>query len=202
MIHDDELGKILASEALQLNEDLQKDPLLGSIEQMWNVNPFREVIPVDWAGIAASLRIVWLRSMREPGTAMTALAKLNAALWRTAFDVWSDAGNRWLGMAPADVRFSPARRQAVCGPGMANQPGLPHAQGELSSRLRLAAAGERPSRGYGRSGEATHQLSSTPIRRCDEPIPVADLEPRGAETRHGDRRRPAWPKARAIWRGT
>jgi polyhydroxyalkanoate synthase len=107
VIHDDELGKILASEALQLNEGLQKDPLLGAIDQMWNANPFREVIPVDWAGIAVSLRIVWLRSMREPGATMTALAKLNAALWRAAFDVWSDAGNRWLGMAPADVGSAP-----------------------------------------------------------------------------------------------
>jgi polyhydroxyalkanoate synthase len=103
VIHADELGKILASEARQLNEGLQKDPLLGSIDQIWNANPFREVIPLDWAGIAASLRSVWLHSLREPGAAMMALAQLNATLWRTAFDVWSDAGNRWLGMTPADA---------------------------------------------------------------------------------------------------
>src|SRR5829696_988615 len=45
----------------QLEERLRKDPTLRSIDQMWNANPLREVVPIDWAEIARALRVVWLR---------------------------------------------------------------------------------------------------------------------------------------------
>ena len=35
---------------------LAQDPLMRSMDQMWNANPLREVIPVDWAGTAWALR--------------------------------------------------------------------------------------------------------------------------------------------------
>jgi polyhydroxyalkanoate synthase len=144
-VHDQEFGKALASGALQLNEILAKDEVLSSVDQMWNANPFREVIPIDWAGISAALRTVWLRSMREPGTALTALARLNTTLWKTAIDVWSDAGNRWMGTVPAEghaaARSADKRFAARNG---REQPGLPHAQRELPARLGLVAARKRP----------------------------------------------------------
>jgi len=52
----------MKSGAEQLTEHLAHDPLLKSIEQMWNANPLHEVIPLDWAGIAWALRTVWLRT--------------------------------------------------------------------------------------------------------------------------------------------
>src|SRR5690349_18023901 len=59
---DDALGNMLAGGVQQLNEMVAKDPMLRAVDDMWNANPLREVIPVDWAGIARSLRTVWLRS--------------------------------------------------------------------------------------------------------------------------------------------
>ena len=48
------LGKMIAGGVKALNETLAKDPLLRSADQMWNANPLREVIPVDWAEIAGA----------------------------------------------------------------------------------------------------------------------------------------------------
>ena len=43
---------VLAGGVRQLEEGLSKDPTLRSIDQMWNANPLREVVPIDWAEIA------------------------------------------------------------------------------------------------------------------------------------------------------
>ncbi len=95
MTNDDVLGGALATGAKQLNDVLAKDPLLRSVDQMWNANPLRDVVPVDWAEIARALRTVWLRSLRQPSTAMSAAAELNANLWRSAIGAWNEAGRRW-----------------------------------------------------------------------------------------------------------
>src|SRR5215207_2451033 len=60
---------VLAGGVKQLEEGLSNDPTLRSIDQMWNANPLREVVPIDWAEIARALRVVWLRSLRKPETA-------------------------------------------------------------------------------------------------------------------------------------
>jgi polyhydroxyalkanoate synthase len=60
---------VLAGGVQQLEEGLRKDPTLRSIDQMWNANPLREVVPIDWAEIARALRTVWLRSLSKPETA-------------------------------------------------------------------------------------------------------------------------------------
>ena len=107
---------VLAGGVQQLEEGLRKDPTLRSIDQMWNANPLREVIPIDWAEIARALRIVWLRSLRKPETAK-AIAEFNTELWRSALQVWHETGQRWLGVtntaptqgpvsASADKRFA------------------------------------------------------------------------------------------------
>ena len=41
-----------------LQDALSRNPTLRSIDQMWNANPLRDVIPLDWAEIARALRIV------------------------------------------------------------------------------------------------------------------------------------------------
>ena len=110
MTNDDVLGGALATGAKQLNDVLAKDPLLRSVDQMWNANPLRDVVPVDWSEIARALRTVWLRSLRQPSTAMSAAAELNANLWRSAIDAWNEAGRRWWdGAAPAAAGAPPAR---------------------------------------------------------------------------------------------
>jgi len=89
---------VLAGGVKQLEEGLSSDPTLRSIDQMWNANPLREVVPIDWAEIARALRTVWLRSLQKPETAK-AIVDFNTDLWRSAFQTWHEAGQRWLGLA-------------------------------------------------------------------------------------------------------
>src|SRR5690349_18718745 len=110
---------VLAGGVKQLEETLSQDPLLRSIDQMWNANPLREVVPVDWAEIARALRTVWLRKMANPAQAMSSLAELNTSVWRAATDAWNDAAKRWWGQGPSeapapekDKRFSAPEWQA------------------------------------------------------------------------------------------
>ena len=69
-----------------------------------NLNPLREVVPVDWAEVARALRTVWLRSLSRPGPTMTSAMELNAGLWRSALEAWSEAGRRWLGEDGASAK--------------------------------------------------------------------------------------------------
>jgi polyhydroxyalkanoate synthase len=96
----------------QLQSSLSQDPTLRAIDQMWNANPLREVVPVDWAEIAWALRIVWLRSLRKPSAAL-AVADLNQDLWRSAVDVWHEAGQRWLALAGASSAEGPLSSAAT-----------------------------------------------------------------------------------------
>src|SRR5919107_1549709 len=100
-------SSLIAGGVEQLQTSLSQDPTLRTVDQMWNANPLREVVPVDWAEIARALRIVWLRSLRKPGTALD-VVDLNQDLWRSALDVWHETGQRWLGLAGS----SPAERPA------------------------------------------------------------------------------------------
>jgi polyhydroxyalkanoate synthase len=88
-------------------ESLSQDPTLRTIDQMWNANPLREVVPVDWAEIARALRVVWLRSLGKPKAAQAAV-DLNQDLWRSALNVWQEAGQRWLGAADLPSAKGPA----------------------------------------------------------------------------------------------
>jgi polyhydroxyalkanoate synthase len=102
---------LIAGGVDQLQTSLSQDPTLRTVDQMWNANPLREVVPVDWAEIARALRIVWLRSLRKPGTAL-AIVEFNQDLWRSALEVWHEAGQRWLGLAGASSGKGPASAAA------------------------------------------------------------------------------------------
>jgi polyhydroxyalkanoate synthase len=109
---------LIAGGVNQLQTNLSQDPTLRSIDQMWNANPLREVVPVDWAEIAQALRIVWLRSLRKPSAAL-AVMDLNQDLWASALQVWQDTGQRWLGIAgssPADGVNSAAADKRFAAP--------------------------------------------------------------------------------------
>jgi polyhydroxyalkanoate synthase subunit PhaC len=84
------------AEAIQAT--LAKDPTLRALAQMWSANPLSKVVPIDWAEVAAALRIVWLRSMTRPEAAQS-MIDMNLELWRSTLDVWREAGQRWLGAA-------------------------------------------------------------------------------------------------------
>ena len=109
---DEASGALLAAGVEQMRTMLGTDPVVRAIDQMWNANPYRELVPVDWAEIARALRTVWLRSLSHPQTALPALGELGFGLWKAGFDIWADAGRRWLGQAEppaapvADKRFA------------------------------------------------------------------------------------------------
>jgi polyhydroxyalkanoate synthase subunit PhaC len=71
----------------------------------------REVVPIDWAEIARALRTVWLRSLRTPETAK-AIVDFNTDLWRSALEVWHEAGQRWLGRAETAPTQGPVSASA------------------------------------------------------------------------------------------
>ncbi len=87
----------LADGARQLSDLIAGDPTLHAIDEMWNANPLREVVPVDWAEIARALRTVWLHSLGHPASAAEATMRLNAAIWNSAIQIWNEAGRRWSG---------------------------------------------------------------------------------------------------------
>jgi polyhydroxyalkanoate synthase len=102
---------VLAGGVKQLEEGLAKDPTLRSIDQMWNANPLREVVPIDWAEIVRALRTVWLRSLSKPEPAKAAM-DFNQDLWRSALQVWQEAGQRWLGAADSTPTQGPVSASA------------------------------------------------------------------------------------------
>jgi polyhydroxyalkanoate synthase len=109
-------GAMFGTAARELGAQFAKDPVLRSVDRMWNANPMRDVVPVDWAEVARALRMVWLRSLSRPADAMASAARLNADLWRSSLEAWSQTAQRWLGAAeppttgptarPADKRFA------------------------------------------------------------------------------------------------
>ncbi|HSK38580.1 MAG TPA: class I poly(R)-hydroxyalkanoic acid synthase [Arenibaculum sp.] len=105
MTTDDVVGNMLEAGNKQLNATLAADPLLRSIDNMWNANPFREIVPVDWAEVARALRTVWMLSLSRPVESMQAATELNIRLWQSAIDTWNQAGRSWWGLdepPPAD----------------------------------------------------------------------------------------------------
>lgn len=114
---DDLVSSMLAGGVKQINDLLAKDPLLGFVDQMWNANPMRTVVPIDWAEITRALRTVWLLSLRKPKNALSSSVDLTTSLARATIDIWKEAAQRLLGQAdsnlsqktatpPSDKRFA------------------------------------------------------------------------------------------------
>jgi polyhydroxyalkanoate synthase len=107
----------LLGDAAQLADGIAANPLLRSLDRMWNANPFRQIVPVDWAEVAWALRTIGLRSAGNPQRALAATAALQADLWRAATEAWTGTARRvFLGGEAepphADKRFAAAAWQA------------------------------------------------------------------------------------------
>jgi polyhydroxyalkanoate synthase subunit PhaC len=85
---------------------LVQNPLLASVDIVWNANPLHAVIPVDWSGIAQALQTVWLRSLANPGRVITTVAEFNARALQTVVETWNDAWSRWWGFGTGDAKTS------------------------------------------------------------------------------------------------
>ena len=95
------------------HQALAQDPFIRSMDQVWNANPLREVIPVDWGGAAWALRTVWLRRLRSPADAVAAAIELNTSLALKTLEAWNDAALRWWGLAPGDAKPPADKRFAA-----------------------------------------------------------------------------------------
>jgi polyhydroxyalkanoate synthase subunit PhaC len=102
----------LAEGLRQAKALVDRDPLLRSVDSMWNANPLREVIPVDWGEVARALRLVWMQSLSDPASTFTSATALGANVWRAALDAWTEAGQRWLGEVAQDGRPAEGRAAA------------------------------------------------------------------------------------------
>ena len=108
----DVAGRLMAEGTLQWNQALARDPLLHSIDGMWNANPFREVVPVDWAEIVRSLRTVWIRSLRDPAGAVASYWALNERFVQSTMEIWCEASRKWVGVASVDTPLDTAAAAA------------------------------------------------------------------------------------------
>ncbi|MGI4976965.1 MAG: PHA/PHB synthase family protein [Janthinobacterium lividum] len=88
-------GVAQALEAMQ--QQMAADPTLRAVDAMWNANPLREVVPVDWAEIARALRTVWLLGLRRPERMVEQAARLNAQVWQGGLEMWAEAARLWGG---------------------------------------------------------------------------------------------------------
>ncbi|WP_448208270.1 PHA/PHB synthase family protein [Azospirillum sp. sgz302134] len=95
---DDLTGTMLDAGTRHFNDILARDPVLRSIDGLWNSNPFRAIVPVDWAEVARALRTVWVLSLSHPDRTMRKAADVQAAVWESAMEAWNDAGRRWWGL--------------------------------------------------------------------------------------------------------
>ena len=94
---------------------LRNDPLLSTMEKLWDANPVQNVLPINWVEISKSLQTLWQREMSDPAAAMQRATDFNAKLWGATFESWQDAINRFWGIEVKkgeedrpDKRFSTA----------------------------------------------------------------------------------------------
>jgi polyhydroxyalkanoate synthase len=95
---------------------MANDPLLSALSEMWDANPLRNVIPLDWAEIARALQTLWMREMSNPVRAAQVATEYNRRLFETTMNVWTEAAFRFWGLQQeeeeekgnSDPRFSAA----------------------------------------------------------------------------------------------
>jgi polyhydroxyalkanoate synthase subunit PhaC len=89
-----------ASEAAEALPEgaIRNDPLLQTMEQLWDANPLRNVLPISWGEIARALQTLWVRELRDPARATQRAVEYNQRLFETTMEVWSDATARFWGL--------------------------------------------------------------------------------------------------------
>src|SRR3712207_4608956 len=45
---------------------IRQDPLLSTVEKLWDANPLHNVLPLNWLEITRSLQTLWAREMSDP----------------------------------------------------------------------------------------------------------------------------------------
>ena len=82
---------------------IRHDPLLSTVEKLWDANPVQNVLPLNWVEITRSLQTLWMREMSDPARALQRATDFNAKLFSATMDTWREAANRFWGLeAPQD----------------------------------------------------------------------------------------------------
>ena len=77
---------------------IRNDPLLSTLEKLWDANPVQNVLPINWVEISKSLQTLWQRELSDPAAAMQRATDFNMKLWGATMDSWQDATNRFWGI--------------------------------------------------------------------------------------------------------
>src|ERR687893_955745 len=96
-------GVSTGEEAESLPEGtIRHDPLLSTMEKLWDANPLQNVLPINWLEITRSLQTLWAREMSDPVRATERAAEYNRRLFETTVEVWSEATARFWGLPPQE----------------------------------------------------------------------------------------------------
>src|ERR687894_1857417 len=110
-------GVSTGEEAEQLPEGaIRQDPLLSTVEKLWDANPMQNVLPINWLEITRSLQTLWAHEMSDPVRATERAAEYNRRLFETTMEVGGDGTARFWGLpreekeeeGRPDKRFSEA----------------------------------------------------------------------------------------------
>lgn len=93
---------------------IRNDPLLSTLEKLWDANPLHNLLPINWAEIVRALQTLWAREMSAPARSAQRAMEYNRRVFETTVDLWSDAMGRFWGwpgeesekMGKSDKRFS------------------------------------------------------------------------------------------------
>src|ERR671929_434471 len=77
---------------------IRRDPLLSTVEKLWDANPLQNVLPINWAEIAGALQTLWAREMSDPARAAQRALEYNRRLFETALEIWGEATARFWGL--------------------------------------------------------------------------------------------------------
>ena len=77
---------------------IRNDPLLSTMEKLWDANPLQNVLPINWVEITRALQTLWAREMSDPARATQRAAEYNRRLLETTVEVWGDATARFWGL--------------------------------------------------------------------------------------------------------
>src|SRR5918998_534902 len=92
-------GVSTGEEAEQLPEGaIRQDPLLSTVEKLWDANPLQNVLPINWLEISRSLQTLWAREMSDPVRAAQRATEYNRRLFETTMEIWGDATARFWGL--------------------------------------------------------------------------------------------------------
>ena len=100
---DDRAGDKAGDAKAAFARALLQNPMLASVDRVWNANPLAGIVPIDWAAVAAALRVVWLHALSDPGRTAAAMMRFNADSVQLAAGIWRETLRQWWGIAAPEA---------------------------------------------------------------------------------------------------